>query len=99
MIASRIIEVIKLINNELNKNELVSLILLYEYYREILSTVLESVQEIPLYILHNFRTFLSEKKPRWSVTLNKLDLFDIDIYPFTPLNFLLHPWYEVASSC
>ena len=36
MIASRIIEVIKLINNELNKNELVSLILLYEYYREIL---------------------------------------------------------------
>ena len=37
MIASRIIEVIKLINNELNKNELVSLILLYEYYREILS--------------------------------------------------------------
>ena len=37
MMASRIIEVIKLINNELNKNELVSLILLYEYYREILS--------------------------------------------------------------
>ena len=36
MIASRIIEVIKLINNELNKNELVSLILFYEYYREIL---------------------------------------------------------------
>ena len=28
-----------------------------------------------LYILHNFRTFLSEKKPRWLVTLNKLDLF------------------------
>ena len=30
--------------------------------RNLVKQFLESVQEIPLYILHNFRTFLSEKK-------------------------------------
>ena len=37
----------------------------YTNVREILlKQFLESVQEISRYILHNFRIFLSEKKPR-----------------------------------